>query len=148
MMLLGQSKLEAQRPIDLSPPNDRWPFVADYGGSKMGRVARGIERIIRYAYSRLQFDRSCYMDVKLGRITKTDERKLNSFQGQCLRWILRIRRQQRMTNKIVDCSQTLYFLFKVRRAPVIKNKNCLGFIDRQLKGINARRCFRKERKEK
>ena len=67
MMLLEQSQLEAQRSIDLSPPNDRWPLVADYGGSKMGRVARGIERIIWYAYSRLQFDRSCYMDVKLGR---------------------------------------------------------------------------------
>ena len=33
----------------------------------MGRVARRIGRITRYAYSRLQFDRSCYMDVKLGR---------------------------------------------------------------------------------
>ena len=45
------------------------------------------------------------------------------------------------------CSQTLYFLFKVRRERVIK------FIDRQRKGVVARagfvrRCFRKKRKEK
>ena len=39
-----------------------------------------------------------------------------------------------MTNKIVACSQTLYFLFKVRRARVIQNKNCGGFIDSQFKG--------------
>ena len=35
------------------------------------------------------------------KITKEDERKLNSFQCQCLRKILRIRWQQRMTNKRV-----------------------------------------------
>ena len=35
------------------------------------------------------------------KITKNDERKLNSFQYQCLRRILRIRWQQRMTNKRV-----------------------------------------------
>ena len=29
------------------------------------------------------------------------------------------------------CSQTVYFLFKVGRARVIKNKNYGGFIDRQ-----------------
>ena len=29
------------------------------------------------------------------------------------------------------CSQTLYFLFKVRRVRVIKNNNRAGFIDRQ-----------------
>ena len=33
---------------------------------------------------------------------KAKERKLNSFQYQCLRRILRIRWQQRMTNKRVD----------------------------------------------
>ena len=35
------------------------------------------------------------------KITKNDERKLNSFQYQCLRRILRIRWQQRMINKRV-----------------------------------------------
>ena len=64
---------------------------------------------------------------------------------------------------VLACSQTLYFLFKVRRARVIKNKNRGGFTDRQRKGfgvgegenslffflaLRARRCFRKERKEK
>ena len=35
----------------------------------------------------------------------------------------------------LTCSQTLlYFLFKFRRALVIKNKNSGGFIDRQRKG--------------
>ena len=35
------------------------------------------------------------------KITKNDERKLNSFQCQCLRWKLWIRWQQRMTNKTI-----------------------------------------------
>ena len=65
------------------------------------------------------------------------------------------------------CSQTLYLLFKVYRVRVIKNKiKTAGFADRQPKGLGvgkekilyfsflrsalvlARRCFRKERKEK
>ena len=67
---------------------------------------------------------------------------------------------------VLACSQTLYFLFKVHRARVIKNKNRGGFSDRQRKGLGvgkekilyfsflpsalvlARLCFRKERKEK
>ena len=67
---------------------------------------------------------------------------------------------------VLPCSQTLYFLFKVRRARVIKNKNRGGFADRQRKGLGvgkekilyfsfmhsalvlARQCSRKERKEK
>ena len=67
---------------------------------------------------------------------------------------------------VLACSQTLYFLFKVRRGRVIKNKNRGGFADRQRKGLEvekekilyfsfsrsalvlARQCFRKERKEK
>ena len=67
---------------------------------------------------------------------------------------------------VLACSQTLYFLFKVRRARVIKNKNRGGFTDRQRKGLGvgkekilyfsfsrsalvlALQCFRKERKEK
>ena len=36
----------------------------------------------------------------------------------------------------VACSQKLYFLFKVRRARVIKNKN-RGFDDRQRKGVGV-----------
>ena len=66
---------------------------------------------------------------------------------------------------VLACSQTLYFLFKVRRARVIKNKNRGGFSDRQRKGLGmgkdkslyfsflrsalvlARRCFRKQGKE-
>ena len=35
------------------------------------------------------------------------------------------------------CSQTLYFLFKVRRARVIKNKKQGRFIDRQRKGVGV-----------
>ena len=34
-------------------------------------------------------------------------------------------------------SQTLYFLFKVRRARVIKNKNAGGFIDHQRKEVRV-----------
>ena len=36
---------------------------------------------------------------------------------------------------VLACSQTLYFLFKVRRAGVIKDKNRGGFSDRQRKGL-------------
>ena len=67
---------------------------------------------------------------------------------------------------VLACSQILCFLFKVRRARVIKNKNGGGFTDRQRKGLGvgkekilyfsfsrsalvlAHQCFRKERKEK
>ena len=67
---------------------------------------------------------------------------------------------------VLACSQTIYFLFKVHRARVIKNKNRGGFADRQRKRLGvgkekilyfsfsrcalvlARRCSRKERKEK
>ena len=38
---------------------------------------------------------------------------------------------------VLACSQTLYFLFKVRRARVIKNKNRGGFTDRQRKGFGV-----------
>ena len=45
------------------------------------------------------------------------------------------------------CSQTLYFFFKVRRTRVIKKtktvRDLLSFL-----ALRARRCFRKERKEK
>ena len=50
------------------------------------------------------------------------------------------------------CSRSLYLFYKVRRARVIKHKNRGGFIDCQRKEViflsRARRCFRKERKEK
>ena len=36
---------------------------------------------------------------------------------------------------VLACSQTLYFLFKVHRARVIKNKHRGGFADRQRKGL-------------
>ena len=67
---------------------------------------------------------------------------------------------------VLACSQTLYFPFKVHPARVIKNQNRGGFADRQRKvfGVGkekifyisfsrsalvlARRCSRKERKEK
>ena len=41
---------------------------------------------------------------------------------------------------VLACSQTLYFLFKVRRARVIKNKNRGGFTERQRKkkGVRGR----------
>ena len=35
----------------------------------------------------------------------------------------------------LDCSHTLFFLFKVRRARVIKNKKPGGFIDRRGKRV-------------
>ena len=38
---------------------------------------------------------------------------------------------------VLVCSQTLYFLFKVCRARVIKNKNRGGFTDRQRKGFGV-----------
>ena len=37
----------------------------------------------------------------------------------------------------IACSQTLYFLFKVRPARVIKNKNRAGFVDRQREGVGV-----------
>ena len=37
----------------------------------------------------------------------------------------------------IACSQTLYFLFKVRGAHVIKNKKQGGFIDRQRNGVGV-----------
>ena len=37
----------------------------------------------------------------------------------------------------IACSQTLYFLFKVRRARVIKNKNRGGFVNHQRKGVGV-----------
>ena len=67
---------------------------------------------------------------------------------------------------VLACSQTLYFLLKVRLARVIKNKNRGGFTNRQRKGLGvgkekilyfsfmrsalvlARQCSRKERQEK
>ena len=39
--------------------------------------------------------------------------------------------------QFVACSQILYFLFKVRRARVIKNENRGGFIDRQRKWVGV-----------
>ena len=39
--------------------------------------------------------------------------------------------------QIVACSQNLYFLFKVRRARVIKNRNRGRFIDRQRKWVGV-----------
>ena len=41
------------------------------------------------------------------------------------------------TNSKLACSQSLYFLFKVRQARVIKNKNRGEFFDRQRKGVGA-----------
>ena len=38
---------------------------------------------------------------------------------------------------VLACSQILCFLFKVRRARVIKNKNGGGFTDRQRKGFGV-----------
>ena len=38
---------------------------------------------------------------------------------------------------IIASSQTVYFLFKVRRARMIKNKNRRGFIDLPRKGITV-----------
>ena len=50
------------------------------------------------------------------KITKNDERKLNSFQYKCLRRILRIRWQQRMTNKrVVETAEINEISREVRR---------------------------------
>ena len=50
------------------------------------------------------------------KITKNDERKLNSFQCKCLRRILRIRWQQRMTNKrVVETAEINEISCEVRR---------------------------------
>ena len=67
---------------------------------------------------------------------------------------------------VLACSQTLYFLFKLHRARVIKKQKRGGFTDRQRKRLGvekekilyfsflrsalvlARRCSRQERKEK
>ena len=42
-----------------------------------------------------------------------------------------------LLNQSIACSQTLSFLFKVRRTGVIKNKNRGGFIERQRKGVRV-----------
>ena len=61
-------------------------------------------------------------------ITKTDERKLNSFQCQCLRRILRIRWQQRMTNKrVVEMAEINDISCEVRR----RRWNWLGHVLRE-----------------
>ena len=50
------------------------------------------------------------------KITKNDERKLNSFQYKCLRRILRIRWQQKMTNKrVVETAEINEISREVRR---------------------------------
>ena len=48
------------------------------------------------------------------------------------------------------CSQTLYFLFKVRRARVIKNKNRGEFVNCQRKwvGVGEEEVFENEKKNK
>ena len=61
-------------------------------------------------------------------ITKNDERKLNIFQCQCLRRILRIRWQQRMTNKtVVELAEINDISCEVRR----RTLNWLGHIFRR-----------------
>ena len=45
---------------------------------------------------------------------------------------------------VLACSQTLYFLFKVHRARVIKNKNRGGFTERQRKGLGVRNYRRRK----
>ena len=51
-------------------------------------------------------------------------------------------------NRCLACSQTLHFLFKVRRARVVKYKP-QGFVNRSFSHAHfSRRCFRNERKEK
>ena len=42
-----------------------------------------------------------------------------------------------MVTIIVACLQALYFLFKVRRTRVLKNKNYWGFFDCQRKGAGV-----------
>ena len=60
------------------------------------------------------------------KITKTDERKLNSFQCQCLRRIMKIRRQQRMTNKrVVEMAEINEISCKVQRR---RRWNWLGHV--------------------
>ena len=62
------------------------------------------------------------------KITKNDERKLNSFQCQCLRRLLRIRWQQRMTNKrVVELAEINDISCEVRR----RRWNWLGHILRR-----------------
>lgn len=69
------------------------------------------------------------------KIIKADERKLNSFQCQCLRRILRIRWQQRITNKrVVEMAEVNDISCEVRR----RRWNWLGHILRR-EGSND--CF-------
>ena len=56
------------------------------------------------------------------------ERRFGNFANiKCDNW------KKFQSERKLACSQTLYFLFKVRRARVNKNKNRGGFIDRQHK---------------
>ena len=76
------------------------------------------------------------MAVKRGSfITKADERKLNSFQCQCLRRIMKIKWQQRMTNKrVVEMAEINEISCEVRR----RRWNWLGHVLRR-EGENV--CF-------
>ena len=69
------------------------------------------------------------------KITQTDERKLNSFQWQCLRRKLRIRWLQRMTNKrVVELAGINEISCEVRR----RRWNSVGHVLRR-EGVND--CF-------
>ena len=59
---------------------------------------------------------------------------LNCRLKRCILRSLNDERKDLFTHKGITCSQTLYFLFIVRRARVIKYKP-QGFIDRQRKGV-------------
>ena len=56
--------------------------------------------------------------------------------------------QQHVALCVLACSQTLYFLFKVCRAHVIKNKNPGGFIDCSAPGLTHRVFSKRTKNEK
>ena len=72
-------------------------------------------------------------------ITKTDERKLNNFQSQCLRRKLRMRWQQRMTNKrVVEMAEINEISCEVRRRWREGGNDCFTALGWTLEGRKAR----------
>ena len=101
--------------------------------------ARGAFQGLRKVWAARRIGRRTKIRLLYGcetwKITKTDERKLNSFQCQCLRRMLRIRWQQRMTNKrVIELAEINDISCEVRR----RRWNWLGHILRR-EGVND--CF-------
>ena len=79
-------------------------------------VARGIGRGTKIRLFKTLVRPVLLYGCKTWKITKADERRLNSFQCQCLRRILRIRWQQRISNnRVVEMAEINNISCEIRR---------------------------------